>query len=65
MKIAYQNTPSLVPQVYFYDSQRTLTIMQYLDPPHIILRKGLLQGTFSHLSSHFRNRLPKIRRIHF
>jgi 5-methylthioribose kinase len=47
MKLEYKYNPSLIPRVYYYDPELTLTIMQYLDPPHIILRKGLLRGTNS------------------
>ncbi len=35
--------PAHVPEVYAYDAQHALIVMQYLAPPHIILRQGLIQ----------------------
>ncbi|KAG0569049.1 hypothetical protein M758_6G057800 [Ceratodon purpureus] len=35
----------LVPVVYHFDHPMALTVMEYLAPPHIILRKGLIAGT--------------------
>lgn len=37
--------PGLVPEVYHHDAPMALTAMEYLSP-HIILRKGLIQGVF-------------------
>lgn len=37
--------PTLVPEVYHFDHPMALTVMEYLAPPHIILRKGLIAGT--------------------
>ena len=31
--------PEHVPEVYHYDQQHALIVMQYLAPPHVILRK--------------------------
>ena len=31
--------PQHVPEVYHYDQQHALIVMQYLAPPHVILRK--------------------------
>jgi 5-methylthioribose kinase len=35
--------PSLVPKIYFFDKIRAAIVMELLEP-HIILRKGLIQG---------------------
>lgn len=37
--------PSHVPEVYHFDHPMAVTVMRYLEPPHIILRKGLIRGT--------------------
>ncbi|KAK9698896.1 hypothetical protein RND81_08G138800 [Saponaria officinalis] len=36
---------SNVPQFYHFDDSLSLIAMQYLEPPHILLRKGLIAGT--------------------
>lgn len=36
--------PAHVPKVYHYDRSMSLIGMRYLEPPHIILRKGLISG---------------------
>lgn len=36
--------PEHVPAVYHFDAQNTLIVMQYLPPPHVILRKAIVQG---------------------
>ncbi|XP_020585278.1 methylthioribose kinase [Phalaenopsis equestris] len=36
--------PSHVPEVYHFDKPLSLIAMRYLEPPHIILRKGLIAG---------------------
>lgn len=35
--------PEFVPEIYHHDPEMALTVMEYLSP-HIILRKGLIQG---------------------
>ncbi|CAJ1924429.1 unnamed protein product [Sphenostylis stenocarpa] len=37
-------TPHHVPQLYHFDPTMSLIAMRYLQPPHIILRKGLIAG---------------------
>ncbi|GLT98175.1 hypothetical protein SLE2022_156920 [Rubroshorea leprosula] len=37
--------PEHVPEVYHFDRTMSLIGMRYLEPPHIILRKGLIVGT--------------------
>ncbi|GAB2267595.1 hypothetical protein Dimus_002577 [Dionaea muscipula] len=37
--------PNHVPEVYHFDRDMSLIGMRYLEPPHIILRKGLIAGT--------------------
>jgi 5-methylthioribose kinase len=45
--------PHLVPEVYHFDHPMALTVMEYLAPPHIILRKGLIAGTvYPRLAQH-------------
>eukprot|EP01018_Ginkgo_biloba_P028038 Gb_28479 [translate_table: standard] len=36
--------PEHVPEVFHFDHQMALIVMRYLEPPHIILRKGLVAG---------------------
>jgi 5-methylthioribose kinase len=36
--------PEHVPEVYHFDRTMSLIGMRYLEPPHIILRKGLVAG---------------------
>ncbi|KAJ7967527.1 Methylthioribose kinase [Quillaja saponaria] len=38
-------SPEHVPEVYHFDRTMSLIGMRYLEPPHIILRKGLIAGT--------------------
>ncbi|CAL0332107.1 unnamed protein product [Lupinus luteus] len=46
-----------VPQLYHYDHTMSLIAMRYLEPPHIILRKGLIAGIeyplLAHHMAHF------------
>lgn len=37
-------SPDHVPEVYHFDRTMSLIGMRYLEPPHIILRKGLIAG---------------------
>jgi 5-methylthioribose kinase len=39
-----QACPEFVPSIYFFSKPHGLMVMQYLPPPNIILRKGLIQG---------------------
>ncbi|DBA92693.1 TPA: hypothetical protein ACH3X1_002903 [Trebouxia sp. C0004] len=36
--------PEHVPALYHFDAQNALIVMQYLPPPHVILRKAIVQG---------------------
>lgn len=36
--------PDHVPEVYHFDRPMSLIGMRYIEPPHIILRKGLIAG---------------------
>ena len=40
--------PEHVPAVYHFDAQNALIVMQYLPPPHVILRKSIVQVTCTH-----------------
>lgn len=45
--------PKHVPEVYHFDRGMSTIVMRYLKPPHIILRKGLIQGiTYPLLADH-------------
>lgn len=45
--------PEHVPEVFHFDHPMAITVMRYLEPPHIILRKGLIAGTvYPHLAEH-------------
>ncbi|KDP45914.1 hypothetical protein JCGZ_15474 [Jatropha curcas] len=46
-------SPEHVPEVYHFDRTMSLIAMRYLEPPHIILRKGLIAGVkYPHLAEH-------------
>lgn len=48
-----KHCPEHVPLLYHYDPQLALIVMQYLPPPHDILRRALVAGrTFPKLSAH-------------
>ncbi|DBB14334.1 TPA: hypothetical protein ACH3X3_004644 [Trebouxia sp. C0006] len=36
--------PEHVPALYHFDAQNALIVMQYLPPPHVILRRAIVQG---------------------
>ncbi|KAL4457683.1 hypothetical protein ABPG75_012548 [Micractinium tetrahymenae] len=45
--------PQHVPAVYTYDARMCIIAMQYLAPPHIIVRKGLIEGRiYPRLAAH-------------
>ena len=42
-----------VPVVHLYDAPMSIIVMRYLEPPHIILRGGIIAGTvYPHLADH-------------
>lgn len=43
LRIQYKHVPDLVPEVYHYDAELALTVMEDLSD-HIIMRKGLIAG---------------------
>ena len=48
-----KHCPQHVPTLYHYDQQLALIVMQYLEPPHQILRKALVEGAiFPQLADH-------------
>ncbi|GAB4820785.1 hypothetical protein N2152v2_007831 [Parachlorella kessleri] len=48
-----RHCPEHVPQVYLYDEAMALIVMQYLAPPHVILRHGMIQGNiYPRLADH-------------
>ncbi|KAK1417538.1 hypothetical protein QVD17_26667 [Tagetes erecta] len=44
LKRQYDLSPKHVPQLYHFDRSMSLIGMRYLEPPHIIVRKGLVAG---------------------
>ncbi|KAF5745582.1 hypothetical protein HS088_TW07G01174 [Tripterygium wilfordii] len=52
--------PQNVPKVYHFDRTMSLIGMQYLEPPHIILRKGLIAGVeYPLLAEHISDYMSK------
>ncbi|KAK8604453.1 hypothetical protein V6N13_099395 [Hibiscus sabdariffa] len=52
--------PQHVPQVYHFDRTMSLIGMRYLEPPHIILRKGLVAGIeYPFLAEHMSDYMAK------
>jgi hypothetical protein len=48
-----KHAPEHVPELYLYDESMAIIVMQYLAPPHVILRVALTQGrTFPNLARH-------------
>ena len=41
---AHKFCPEHVPEVYVYDATMATIVMRYLEPPHIILRGGIIEG---------------------
>ncbi|CAH8255108.1 unnamed protein product [Arabidopsis lyrata] len=53
-------SPDHVPQVYHFDRTMALIGMRYLEPPHIILRKGLIAGIeYPFLADHMSDYMAK------
>lgn len=40
----HRHSPEHVPEVYLHDETMSLVAMQYLAPPHVIMRHGILSG---------------------
>ncbi|XP_050210398.1 methylthioribose kinase [Mercurialis annua] len=52
--------PEHVPEVYHFDHTMCLIGMRYLEPPHIILRKGLIGGfEYPYLAEHISDYMAK------
>lgn len=51
--------PEHVPAVYHFDPQNALIVMQYLPPPHVILRKSIVQVTALMQSCILNQLIPK------
>lgn len=53
-------SPEHVPEVYHFDRTMSLIGMRYLEPPHIILRKGLIAGIeYPFLAEHMADFMAK------
>ena len=51
--IAHGYCPQHVPKVHLYDAPMSVIVMRYLEPPHIILRGGIIAGTvYPKLAAH-------------
>ena len=49
-------SPEHTPEVYHFDRAMSLMGMRYIEPPHIILRKGLIAGVeYPLLADHMSN----------
>lgn len=64
-----QLCPEHVPPVYHFDRTMSVIGMRYLEPPHIILRKGLIAGIeypllAQHISQYMANTLFYTSLIH-
>lgn len=52
--------PEHVPEVYHFDQAMCLIGMQYIEPPHIILRKGFVAGIeYPFLAEHMSDYMAK------
>ncbi|XVE49261.1 hypothetical protein DITRI_Ditri01bG0068600 [Diplodiscus trichospermus] len=52
--------PEHVPEIYHFDRTMSLIGMRYLEPPHIILRKGLISGIeYPFLADHMSDYMAK------
>jgi 5-methylthioribose kinase len=50
---AHAFCPAHVPEVYIYDPTMAVIVMRYLEPPHIILRGGIIEGkVYPRLAEH-------------
>jgi 5-methylthioribose kinase len=55
-----KSCPQHVPEVYHFDRTMSLIGMRYLEPPHIILRKGLIAGVeYPFLAQHMSDFMAK------
>eukprot|EP00892_Ulva_mutabilis_P010052 jgi/Ulvmu1/7419/UM036_0079.1 len=53
LRLLHSACPQHVPDVYMFDSAKFIISMQYLAPPHVVLRYGLLDGhTYPRLAQH-------------
>lgn len=60
LKLEGRLSPEHVPEVYHFDRTMSLIGMRYLEPPHIILRKGLIAGVeYPLLAQHISDFLAK------
>ncbi|KAL2649545.1 hypothetical protein R1flu_017673 [Riccia fluitans] len=56
----FELAPEYVPEVYYFDHPMAIIAMRYLEPPHIILRKGLIAGTvYPRLAEHISDFMSK------
>ena len=53
LQFAHGYCPAHVPEVHLYDAAMSVIVMRFLEPPHIILRGGLIAGkTYTRLARH-------------
>lgn len=39
-----RHCPAHVPEIFAYDAQMSSIAMRYIEPPHVIMRSGLVEG---------------------
>ena len=44
LTVEKETCPEFVPSIYYFSKIHGLIVMEYIPPPNIILRKGLIQG---------------------
>ena len=44
LRLLHSTCPEHVPEVFAFDREKFIIAMQYLAPPHVVLRYGLLDG---------------------
>jgi len=60
LKLQHQLVPELVPEVFHFNRDLAVIVMQFIEPPHIMLRKALIEGLqLPALSDHIATFLAK------
>ena len=55
-----RHAPEHVPAMYHYSAQMALIVMEYLAPPHVMLRTGLIAGEmYPQLAAHMASFLAR------
>jgi 5-methylthioribose kinase len=52
MREMHAHCPEHIPELYSFDEAMSVLVMQYLAPPHVVLRYGILEGhVYPHLAA--------------